>query len=271
VTTFHEFEHAGWSDPTTAVHYDNLFSAITMQSVAALLQAARLESDRGLLDVATGPGYVAGAALAIGANVIAIDFSPEAIALARVHHPSATFYEGDAQQLAFDDATFDAVTCNYGVPHFSEAEKFFAEAFRVLRPGGRLAFSVWDVPARCRVFGAIYEAIAQYGTMNVGLPAGPNFFLFSEPQNSIEALQAAGFVDTTTVHHAQNWSAASADDLFEAVYRGSVRAAGTLRGQTSAAFAAIRNAVGIELEQFRRGDQVHVPMPAVIASGRKPV
>ncbi|MEP7084854.1 MAG: class I SAM-dependent methyltransferase [Betaproteobacteria bacterium] len=50
----------------------------------------------------------------------------------------------DAMQLPFDDATFDALVCQFGVMFFPDKAKAFAEARRVLRPGGTFIFNVWD-------------------------------------------------------------------------------------------------------------------------------
>jgi SAM-dependent methyltransferase len=52
--------------------------------------------------------------------------------------------QADAMQLPFEDGAFDAVVCQFGVMFFPDKAKAFAEARRVLRPGGLFLFSVWD-------------------------------------------------------------------------------------------------------------------------------
>jgi ubiquinone/menaquinone biosynthesis C-methylase UbiE len=52
--------------------------------------------------------------------------------------------------LPFEDGSFEAVVCNFGLGHFPRAEYAMAECVRVLRPGGRLAVSWWDEPSRWR-------------------------------------------------------------------------------------------------------------------------
>ena len=52
--------------------------------------------------------------------------------------------QADAMQLPFPDASFDAVVCQFGVMFFPDKARAFAEARRVLRPGGVYIFNVWD-------------------------------------------------------------------------------------------------------------------------------
>ena len=60
--SFREFEQAGWEDPGVVTQYHERLSAVTTQSTSALLDAAGIRDGSRVLDVATGAGYVAGAA-----------------------------------------------------------------------------------------------------------------------------------------------------------------------------------------------------------------
>ena len=64
--------------------------------------------------------------------------------------------QGDAEQLPFPDGTFDAVTIGFGIRNFGSIEAGLAEAFRVLRPGGRLCILEFSTP-RGRCFGPLYR------------------------------------------------------------------------------------------------------------------
>ena len=125
-------------------------------------------------------------------------------------------------------------------------------------------------PEKVIGFGAIYAAIRAHGTMDVGLPVGPNFFLFSDPGQSQRVLQAAGFASPVITAVSQVWSVAAPEQVFDATLHGSVRAAATLRGQRPAAREAIKAAVSQAIRGFRHGDQYAVPMPAVLAAAIKP-
>jgi SAM-dependent methyltransferase len=268
--SFRDFEHAGWEDQAVCANYDEQLSRITRQSITALLDAAGVHRGTRVLDVATGPGYVAGAAAERGAEACGLDFSAVQITMARQRYPGVRFEQSDADALPFPAASFDAVVSAFGMPHFPDPDAVVREAYQVLKPGGRFAFTVWDVPDKVIGFGAIYEGIRAHGTMDVGLPVGPNFFLFSDPAQCQRVLQAAGFSSPSITFVPQVWCVAAPEQVFDATLQGSVRAAATLRGQSPAAREAIKAAVSKVISGFRRGDQYEVPMPAVLAVAIKP-
>src|SRR5258705_7569271 len=106
-TAFHDFEQAGWE--RAAAYYADTFGTLTVQAIEPLLDAVTIGPGARLLDVATGPGYVAGAAAARGATVVGVDFSPLMVAQARERSPGVEFVEGDAEALSFEAARFEAV------------------------------------------------------------------------------------------------------------------------------------------------------------------
>lgn len=268
--SFRDFEHAGWSNGGVCSDYDKHFGAITIQSVPALLKLARVVRGVRVLDVCCGAGYAAGCAAERGADAIGLDFSQAQVDLAAVRYPNVEFRQGDATSLEFDDQTFDCVVNGIGIPHFEDPDAAVAEAFRVLRQGGRFAFSVYAKPEEAIGFGLIYAAVQAYGTMDIGLPSGPSFFLFSDTTESEMRLTNVGFqsIEFSTV--AQTWRLSSVDELFAAVMNGSVRAAATLRGQEEEALGKIKAAVESDLAEYWTGHEYRIPMPVVVASAARP-
>jgi SAM-dependent methyltransferase len=266
--TFHDFEQSGWQ--RAADRYTDAFGGLTEQTIPALLDAVGARHGVRLLDVATGPGFVAAAAAARGATVVGIDFSRAMIGLARERYPDLDFREGDAEALAFPDASFDAVTMNFGVLHLEQPDLALAEARRVLAGGGRFAFTVWAKPEKSLGFGIVLRAIETRGRMDVPLPPGPPFFRFSDPEECVRSLASSGFVNGRVDELPLVWRLRSPEDVCDAFLHGAVRTAALLQAQTPDALGAIRRAIADSVEAYRRGDAIELPMAAVLASGTRP-
>jgi len=268
--SFQEFERAGWEDSGVVAKYHEHLSDVTTQSVEALLDAAGVRNGSRVLDVATGAGYIAGAAAQRGADAVGIDFSAAQVQMARARYPTVRFEQADAEALPFDSDSFDAVVNGFGMCHLPNPEVALREAFRMLKRGGRMAFTVWDTPERAVAFGAVYVAVRAHGSMDVGLPAGPNFFLFSDPEQSKKALLNAGFASPSCRQVPQMWRVSDPDKIFEVITEGSVRAAATLRAQSPSAREAIKSAMRDTFKAYRSGDSFAVPAPAILATAIKP-
>ncbi len=266
-SAFHDFEQAGWE--RAAEHYGDAFGSVTVQTADALLDAVRAAAGARLLDVATGPGFIAGAAAARGAEVVGLDFSAAMIEEARRRHPAITFRAGDAEALPFDVASFDAVVMNFGLLHLARPDAALAEAHRVLGAGGRYAFTVWASPDQAVGFGMALRAIEEFGTTDVPLPEGPPFFRFSAPDETRRTLEQAGFSSVDVRQLPLTWRLSSADAVFDALSRGGVRTAAVLRAQTPNALASIRTAVRRGVERYGQERRFVIPMPAVLASATK--
>src|SRR5262249_23759373 len=255
---FREFEQAGWESDSLVANYHEHISAVTTQSVEALLDAAAIRSGSRVLDVATGAGYIAGAAAQRGADAIWIDFSVVQDQTDRECYQKVRFEQADAEVLPFDPQSFDAVVNGFGMCHFPNPDIALREALRVLKAGGCVAFTVWDIPERSVGFGTVYAAIRAHGSLDVGLPAGPNFFVFSDPEQATKALLSAGFVSPSCRQVPQVWRVSEPDEVFQSLVEGTVRAAATLRAQSPRAREAIRAAVRNAVAGYRRGDSYEV-------------
>lgn len=171
--------------------------------------------------------------------------------------------------MPYEDASFDAVVMNFGVLHLSRPEHAFAEAHRVLRAGGRFAFTVWAPPGEARGFALMLAAIEQAGDLNVPLPPGPPFFRFSEASECEAALSQAGFAQIEVTTLPLEWRLPSAEALYDAFHQGTARSGGLLRAQTSEASAAIRVRVRELARAYERDGTLVIPMPAVLVRGER--
>ena len=116
----------------------------------ALDLAARLPGGDGVrvLEVACGSGIVTRRlreALPVGATLVATDLNEAMVEYARaaVPEPGIEWRAADAQALPFEDSSFDAVVCQFGLMFLPDKVQGFREARRVLRPGGVLLANVW--------------------------------------------------------------------------------------------------------------------------------
>ena len=107
-----------------------------------LIESLDLHATESVLDVATGSGNAALAAARRGADVVGVDYVPALLDRARQRATAeavhATFLEGDAEALPFDDDTFDVVSSVFGSMFAPDQERTAAELVRVVRPGGRI-------------------------------------------------------------------------------------------------------------------------------------
>ena len=253
-----------------AAEYDRAFAHVTAYFMPFLLRAAQLAPGMRVLDIATGTGLSAEAALAgVGptGHVTAADISPAMVEKARErlgHAPNASVLVEDGQALSFSDGSFDAVLCNLGLMFFPDPVRGLAEFRRVLRSGGRAAVSVNTVVERsynhqinvilARHVPSLAEAVTRT-------------FALGEASRLQSLFGEAGFVDIESHTEKHTFVLPSFDAYYSPFERG-----GASTGQALAALPeGIRRAVR---DQVRRdlgdtGGPIEVEAEYRIASGRR--
>jgi SAM-dependent methyltransferase len=137
---FKEVQKQGWA------HFAPL-EALTTQSAAQLVKHAAVRAGQRVLDVGCGTGVAAITAARLGARVTGLDLTPQLLERARENSRLANvavdWHEGDAEELPFEDGTFDVVLSQFGHMFAPRPEIAVGEMLRVLRSGGTIAFSSW--------------------------------------------------------------------------------------------------------------------------------
>ncbi|WP_299826595.1 methyltransferase domain-containing protein [uncultured Roseobacter sp.] len=265
--TFAALEKREWTKADVAQSYAHVFAKAADMVVPHLVSAVHAKTGVSALDLCCGHGNVAAGLVAAGAQVTGLDFSSAMLDMARVAVPGALFVEGDAMNLRFDDATFDAVTIGFGMPHVPDPPKVLTEARRVLRPGGRLAFSVWCGPEVDTALGYVFGAIELLGDPNVALPPGPGANDYADPQLAFPVLKAAGFTDCRQSMVASEWRVDDPGAPYDIFLEGTARGGALLRPQPPENAEAIRSAVVAKvLDKHGSGPQWDVPIPAVVTA-----
>ncbi|MER6951342.1 class I SAM-dependent methyltransferase [Nonomuraea sp. NPDC000554] len=145
VTAFDESERRAWAGQAAA--YARSFAELCAYPVARLLDAAEVQEGTRLLDVGTGTGNAALAACERGAKVTAVDAEPGMVAFAAQAAPTVDVRLAALPDLPFADDEFDAVVGNFVLNHVGRPRAALAELRRLTRPGGRIAVTIWAVPA----------------------------------------------------------------------------------------------------------------------------
>jgi SAM-dependent methyltransferase len=180
--------------------YDRNIGPLMMAPYAGDLAARLSDMATGrLLEVAAGTGIVTSAlALAFPrAQLIATDLNQAMLdqAATKPELRGVEFRQADALALPFDDQSFDAVVCQFGVMFFPDRVAAFREAYRVLKPGGQFVFNVWESVAKNPIVTATLMGLSRL------FPQHPSWFLERTPCGYRETdviradLAAGGFAD----------------------------------------------------------------------------
>jgi len=254
------FENATWS--RCADGYMDGFGPLVTEAVRPLLERAGVASGERILDLGTGPGVVAEAAAALGATPVGVDFSEAMLAEARRRHPGLELRAGSAEELPFADEEFDAVVGNFVLHHSARPDRVLSEAHRVLRPGGRTAFTVWADPSELDAFGLFFTAVEEH----VGMPDLPHGPLFGVSDFAVfrEMLAKARFREPRVEKLDIAWKTLSIDSFLAAF-----RDWADLGALPAESREAIERTVRERAEAYRRNGAVVMPNPAILLSAVK--
>ncbi len=166
----------------------------------AIVESLQLTGSEHVLDIACGtgePGLTIAGKLPQG-HVTLTDLSEEMIGITRDHarHRGITNIKTlvcDVCELPFPDYHFDAISCRFGYMFFPDMNLAAQEMYRVLKPGGRMSTSVWDIPENNFWVTALMGTIQK----NLDLPPNPSgapgMFRCSKPGQMQYILEEAGF------------------------------------------------------------------------------
>ena len=162
--------------------------------------AGRMPGSIKVLELACGTGISTGylrQGLDADATIVATDLNDAMLDYAREKRgalANVNYQQADAQDLPFDDGAFDVVVCQFGIMFMPDKAKALSEMFRVLRPGGLVAFNVWDSLQINRVAGLTQDTIASFFEV-----APPDFlstpFGFYQIAPIRDLIAGAGFAD----------------------------------------------------------------------------
>lgn len=263
LSAYKAFELSAWQRAASV--YAGSFERIAGPFAEALMGQSECKSGHAVLDVACGNGSLSALISSVGASVRGVDFSSAMIAEASCRHPHLRFDEADAEALPFEDAQFDRVVIGFGVHHFPAPDVALMEAWRVLRPGGRIAFSVWSSHDHA-IQQLFIDAVRAAGKINAALPTPPRGDINTE-DSSRALLQATGFCAVVTTKTTRLIEIQSASELLSWLEQGTARASALIRSQPSEQMSAIEEALRKSMLRFESQGHFLIPAVAIIATG----
>jgi SAM-dependent methyltransferase len=161
-------------------YYDRWLGPTVFGPFATDLARRASPVDGRVLELAAGTGVLTRELVAAGVRVTATDLNPAMVAYGSRQVPEASWEQADAMRLPFPDGAFDLVVCQFGVMFLPDRPAGYAEAGRVLAPGGRLLFNTWDTIGTHGFEAPLVAALHQL------LPPGPPLFLETVPHGYTE-------------------------------------------------------------------------------------
>lgn len=245
--------------------YEKFFlPALFGQWVEPMLDAVAAGNGDHVLDVGTGTGVVARAALqrvGVSGSVVAVDPNEGMLAIAKRVAPALDIRRGTAEQLPLGDSEIDCVTCQFALMYFSEPTRAVAEMRRVLRPGGLVAVATWAAVDESPGYAAMVELLAdEIGEWAAEALRAP--FSLGTPEKLCAVLRES-FPDVVVARRDGQARFPSLDDFLHTEIRGWTLAENIDDDQ----YARLQSAAATRLRAFVTLDgSVSFPMPALIAT-----
>ncbi|HET6815928.1 MAG TPA: class I SAM-dependent methyltransferase [Mycobacteriales bacterium] len=237
-----------WADDMPDAYDGWLASPVFRPFAVDLAERASRQSARSVLELAAGTGVLTRELMKFaGAEVVATDLNPPMVRRGAANVPQARWLPADAMHLPFGNGLFDLVVCQFGVMFLPDKPTGFAEARRVLAPGGAFLFNTWGPIAEHELESAVTAALRRL------FPADPPTFLattphgYADPERVVADVRAGGFTEVDLATVVLEGRAESAADVASGYCLGTpLRAAIQQRGDLPSVRAALTAALAAE-------------------------
>jgi ubiquinone/menaquinone biosynthesis C-methylase UbiE len=262
-------QRSGWDRASSC--YERYWGVQVSPSVEGVLAMAALQPGERVLDVACGTGLVTlPAATQVGplGRVLATDLAPKMVAAVEQRARDAGLANVDVEAVGAEslgrDGEFDVALCSLGLMYVPDPAAALAEMHRALRPGGRVAVSVWGERRNCG-----WAEIFPIVDARVSSDVCPMFFALGAPGALRSAVQRAGFVDVDERRLDVRLAYAGADEALGAAFDGGPVALAAARFDEATRASADADYLD-SISVYADGDGYRLPGEFVIAAGRRP-
>jgi SAM-dependent methyltransferase len=220
-----------------------------------------------LLELAAGlgdTGLMAARLLGETGRVIITDFTPEMVAAARrraeeLSVENAEFRTLDAERMDLETDSVDSVLCRWAYMQMIDPAAAFAETRRVLRPGGRLAFSVWAERERNPTLSLAGNVLVELGHTPPPDPQEPSAFFLADPERIRKLVEGAGFAEPEIEEVSFRWRFASRDTYWRYLTETAASASRILRSLSPEAQNTVRKRVHEAARPYYSGEGYDFP------------
>ena len=231
-----------------------------------------------ILDVAAGlgeTGFLAARRVGETGRVLVTDFAPSMVAAARrraveLGVTNADFRELDAERMDLESERVDGVVCRWGYMLMADPAAAFGETFRVMRPSGSLAFSVFGAAERNPWASLIGRILVSERHIPPPGPGSPGIFALSDPKRIHELLAGARFAPPDVVEMPLTWRFSTPDEHWWVLTEMAGAISPVLRGLAPEAQAKVRGQLGEMAQSFWSDDGYAFPVLCLNVATRKP-
>lgn len=241
-----------------------------------IIRSLNLKNDATVLDVASGTGEpgLTIAEMLPGGKVISTDLAENMVEMAgeMANKRGVKNFESrvcDVSELPFEDNTFDAVSCRFGFMFFPDMFLAAKEMVRVLKPGGRLAVAVWNVPEKNFWVTAIAGTINKNMDLPAPPPDAPGMFRCAKSGLIQDLFRQAGLKNTSETEVAGKLNCGTADVYWDMMTEIAAPFVAALSKADDTTKAKIKNEVFDLIRQKYPDGNVVIDSSALVIAGEK--
>ncbi|MEX0649787.1 MAG: class I SAM-dependent methyltransferase [Candidatus Andersenbacteria bacterium] len=250
-----------------------LLFTFTSADTARRVAAIGLKTGK-VLEIAAGTGITTEHmrnALPESVHIVATDISEAMLVFARQkrgHLQNVAWEAADAMDLLYEDNSFDAVVCQFGIMFFPDKEKGLVEMLRVLKPGGTLIINVWDSQDKNRVVRLCGEIIASF------FETEPPTFLkipfgFYDVDAITTMIEDAGFDEVTSEYVSETFTTIPASDIARGMVMGNPTI-GELQKRGTTGIDTVVNAITEAIEDEFGKNTPTFSIQEIVFTAKKP-
>ncbi len=256
--------------------WDHLMMEFLAPMGVEIIRLINPEKDDLVLDVASGTGEpgLTIASMLEGGKVVITDLSENMLETAAEHAArrgikNVETLVCDVSDLPFDDNTFDAISCRFGFMFFPDMELAAREMHRVLKPGGRMATSVWNVPEKNFWVTAIMGAINKNMDLPLPPPGSPGMFRCAKDGLIADILVQAGFSNISQREVTGRLNCKTTDVYWEMMTEVAAPVVAALSKADDAMTETIKKEVYEAVDKKFDGSEVNIESSALVIFGEK--